>query len=65
RRGPEVVFSVFVGPEGDFSPDEMSALLSVATPASFGPTVLRAETAAMFGVAVLAGVLQDFEDKEV
>ncbi|MGN0853961.1 MAG: RsmE family RNA methyltransferase [Kiritimatiellia bacterium] len=46
--------SVFVGPEGDFTPDELRALLAIATPVSFGPTVLRAETAAIFGVSVLA-----------
>lgn len=46
--------AVYVGPEGDFTPDELAALLACATPVSFGPTVLRAETAAIFGVAVLA-----------
>ena len=45
---------VFVGPEGDFTPDELRALLEVATPVSFGPTILRAETAAIFGLSVLA-----------
>lgn len=45
---------VFVGPEGDFTPAELDALLTVATPVSFGPTILRAETAAIFGVSVLA-----------
>lgn len=45
---------VFVGPEGDFTPTELGALLEVATPVSFGPTILRAETAAIFGVALLA-----------
>ncbi|MBR1921518.1 MAG: RNA methyltransferase, partial [Kiritimatiellae bacterium] len=45
--------AVFVGPEGDFSPDELAALLEVARPVSFGETVLRAETAAVYGVAVL------------
>ena len=46
--------AVFVGPEGDFTPDELSALIDVATPTSFGPTILRAETAAIFAVSVLA-----------
>jgi 16S rRNA (uracil1498-N3)-methyltransferase len=50
--------SVFVGPEGDFTPDELAALLSFAAPASFGPTVLRAETAAVFAVSVLAAALR-------
>jgi 16S rRNA (uracil1498-N3)-methyltransferase len=43
-----------VGPEGDFTPEERTALLDVATPVSMGPTVLRAETAAVFGLSVLA-----------
>ena len=45
---------VFVGPEGDFTPAELQTLLAIATPVSFGPTILRAETAAIFGVSVLA-----------
>ena len=47
-------FAVFVGPEGDFTPEELNALLEIAVPTSFGPTVLRAETAAIFAVSVLA-----------
>ena len=49
--------SVFVGPEGDFAPDELKALLEIAIPTSFGPTVLRAETAAIFAVSVLVSLL--------
>jgi RsmE family RNA methyltransferase len=45
--------SAFIGPEGDFTPGELDALLRVATPVSFGPRVLRAETAAIFAVGVL------------
>lgn len=45
--------AVFVGPEGDFTPDELAALLRVATPVSFGASILRAETAAIYGVAIL------------
>ena len=48
--------SVFIGPEGDFTPDELKALMDVATPTSFGPTILRAETAAIFAVSVLASM---------
>jgi len=49
-----------VGPEGGFDPDEAAALLSAArggeAPARLrlGPHVLRAETAAIAGAAVLA-----------
>ena len=49
-------YGIYVGPEGDFTPEELSALLAIATPVSFGPTVLRAETAAIFGVSVLAAL---------
>lgn len=50
---------LFVGPEGDFTPEELEALLGIAVPASFGPTVLRAETAAIFGLSVLMGAVHE------
>ena len=50
-------FGLFVGPEGDFTPEELKALLEIAVPTSFGPTILRAETAAIFGLSVLAAAL--------
>ena len=50
--------SVYVGPEGDFTPDELAELLKVARPVSLGPTVLRAETAAVFAVGAIAAALQ-------
>ena len=49
--------SLFVGPEGDFTPEELSALLKVAVPASFGARVLRAETAAIYGLTVIMAAL--------
>ena len=49
--------SIYVGPEGDFTPEELSALLEVATPVSFGSTILRAETAAIYGLSVLKSAL--------
>lgn len=49
--------SIYVGPEGDFTPDELSALLAIATPTSFGPTVLRAETAAIFAASIASAAL--------
>lgn len=45
--------SIYVGPEGDFTPGELAALLEIATPVSFGSTILRAETAAIYGLSVL------------
>jgi len=44
----------FVGPEGDFTPDELDALLRAgAVPVSLGRNVLRAETACVYGLCVL------------
>ena len=56
QRTVQMPMSVFIGPEGDFTPDELKALMDVATPTSFGPTILRAETAAIFAVSVLASM---------
>ena len=57
ETGDGKALSVFVGPEGDFTPEELKALLEIAIPTSFGPTILRAETAAIFAVSVLAGAM--------
>ena len=51
-------FSIFVGPEGDFTPAELSALCEIATPVTFGASVLRAETAAIYGLSVLKSFLE-------
>ena len=51
--------AVFIGPEGDFTPEELKALMEIATPTSFGPTILRAETAAIFAVCVLVSSMQE------
>ena len=50
--------SIFVGPEGDFTPAELSALCEIATPVTFGASVLRAETAAIYGLSVLKSFLE-------
>ena len=50
--------SLFVGPEGDFTPAELSALCEIATPVTFGASVLRAETAAIYGLSVLKSFLE-------
>jgi len=48
-----------IGPEGDFSPDELESVLELpcTTPVSLGPQVLRVETAALFGVSATLAVL--------
>lgn len=48
------VYGVFIGPEGDFTPEELSRLCAVAQPVTFGPEVLRAETAALYALSLLA-----------
>lgn len=45
--------ATFIGPEGDFTPEELRQLLEIAIPTGFGNTILRAETAAIFAVSVL------------
>ena len=55
-EGKGLDLSVFIGPEGDFAPDELKALMEIAIPTSFGPTILRAETAAIYAVSVLAAL---------
>ena len=51
--------STFIGPEGDFTPEELAALMEIAAPTSFGPTILRAETAAIFALSVLVASIHE------
>jgi len=45
---------VWIGPEGDFAPDELDAIIATgALPITLGPRVLRAETAAICCLAIL------------
>jgi 16S rRNA (uracil1498-N3)-methyltransferase len=46
--------AVWIGPEGDFTPDELKAIqASGAQPISLGPLVLRVETAAIYCLSIL------------
>jgi 16S rRNA (uracil1498-N3)-methyltransferase len=56
QRGGEA--ALLVGPEGGFSPAEQEHLrrFDFITPISLGPFVLRAETAAAAGQALLLGM---------
>jgi len=46
--------AAFIGPEGDFSPVEVEALLAAGVqPVTFGPIVFRVETAALFILSAL------------
>lgn len=51
------VMSLFIGPEGDFTPEELAALTEVAEPVTFGERVLRAETASIYGLSVIKSYL--------
>jgi 16S rRNA (uracil1498-N3)-methyltransferase len=58
KREPQSV-CIWVGPEGDFTPDEMNIIkASGALPITLGPGVLRTETAAIYCLSVLNYELQ-------
>ena len=47
--------ALLIGPEGDFTTEEVNAAVAAgAIPVTFGNQVLRTETAAIFGLSVLA-----------
>ncbi|MEI7851545.1 MAG: RsmE family RNA methyltransferase [Kiritimatiellales bacterium] len=47
--------ALLIGPEGDFTAEEVNAAVAAgAIPVTFGNQVLRTETAAIFGLSVLA-----------
>jgi 16S rRNA (uracil1498-N3)-methyltransferase len=57
---PPVSAGVWVGPEGDFSPEEIALIeTSGAQPIGLGPLVLRTETAAAYSLSILGYELQD------
>jgi 16S rRNA (uracil1498-N3)-methyltransferase len=48
-----------VGPEGDFSPAEMTAAITAGfTPVTLGPLVLRSDTAAIYALSILENELR-------
>ena len=52
QRAPRSV-GVWIGPEGDFTPEEIAAIMAAgAMPVTLGPLVLRAETAAIYALSV-------------
>ncbi|MEE2714735.1 MAG: RsmE family RNA methyltransferase [Verrucomicrobiota bacterium] len=56
---PPVTISIWIGPEGDFTPAESDGILSSgALPITLGKVVLRSETAAVYCLAVLNYELQ-------
>jgi 16S rRNA (uracil1498-N3)-methyltransferase len=59
---PAGPWSVLIGPEGGFSPREREILraLPFATPATLGPRILRADTAAISALALWQAALGDW-----
>lgn len=54
RAEPPPFAGWFVGPEGDFTAQELDALIQAgAIPVSLGPHVLRAETACLYGLCAI------------
>jgi 16S rRNA (uracil1498-N3)-methyltransferase len=62
RGTPAERWAVLVGPEGGFAETELDALrkLAFVCPASLGPRVLRADTAALAALAVLQALVGDW-----
>jgi 16S rRNA (uracil1498-N3)-methyltransferase len=57
-RAPRQVLWL-IGPEGDFSPAEMTAAISAGfSPVTLGPLVLRSDTAAAYALSILSYELQ-------
>lgn len=62
NRAPQRVLWL-IGPEGDFTPAEMSLSKSFGfEPITLGPLVLRCETAAVYALSVLSYELQNTKD---
>jgi 16S rRNA (uracil1498-N3)-methyltransferase len=55
-------WAILIGPEGGFSPSERARLraLPYATPASLGPRILRADTAAISALTLWQAALGDW-----
>ncbi len=56
-------FALLIGPEGGFAADELDALrkLPFVSPVGLGPRVLRADTAALAGLACLQALVGDWQ----
>jgi 16S rRNA (uracil1498-N3)-methyltransferase len=57
--------AVLVGPEGGFAPDERAVLLAreSVVQLSLGPRILRADTAAVAALALVQGMLGDWQNR--
>lgn len=61
-RADETPFSILIGPEGGFAPEERARLrgLPFVTPVSLGPRILRADTAAISALTLWQAALGDW-----
>jgi 16S rRNA (uracil1498-N3)-methyltransferase len=59
---PDTPWAILIGPEGGFSPGERTMLRSLdfATPATLGPRILRADTAAIAALTLWQAALGDW-----
>jgi 16S rRNA (uracil1498-N3)-methyltransferase len=64
---PAGPWAILIGPEGGFSPAERARLraLPFATPASLGPRILRADTAAISALTLWQSAMGDWTAKTV
>ena len=64
---PPAPWAILIGPEGGFSPAEREALrnLPYATPATLGPRILRADTAAISALTLWQAAQGDWRGLEV
>jgi 16S rRNA (uracil1498-N3)-methyltransferase len=67
RLAPGAPFAVLIGPEGGFTPEERARLRSVdwVVPASLGPRILRADTAAIAALTLWQARLGDWSGLEL
>jgi len=57
---PPSTIALLIGPEGDLTPSELAEARDAgATPVSFGPLILRVETAALYGISAVLYELGD------
>ena len=62
KAEPAAPWAILIGPEGGFSPKEREGLraLSYATPATLGPRILRADTAAISAMTLWQAAMGDW-----